>query len=92
MQAEYKILVDYLVQHGARKVSVFGSRARNDFRNDSDLDIIVEFTETPSLLAFVKMERELSETTGFKVDLLTEKSINPLILQHIKKDRILLYQ
>jgi predicted nucleotidyltransferase len=70
---------------GATKVAIFDSYARREERPESDIDVIVEFLERKSLLELVKMERELSETLGIKVDLLTEKSISPYLLDIVSR-------
>jgi len=57
----------------------------------SDVDIIVEFSERKSLLALVRIERELSEILGIRVDLLTEKSISPYLIDSIKKEMESIY-
>ncbi len=67
-------LVRLLRDRGAIKVAVFGSYLRDEEKPGSDIDIIVEFSMRKSLLDLVKIERELTETLGIKVDLLTEKS------------------
>ena len=55
-----------------RRLALFGSVLRDDFREDSDVDVLVEFEpgHVPGL-AFFRMERELSELLGRKVDLNT---------------------
>jgi predicted nucleotidyltransferase len=59
-------------RHGIRKLSFFGSVLRDDFREDSDIDVLVEFEPGVSVgLRFFAMERELSELLGRKVDLNT---------------------
>ena len=75
-----------LKNKGAKKIAVFGSYARNEEKPGSDVDIIVEFSERKSLLALVRIERELSEILGIRVDLLTEKSISPYLIDSIKKE------
>ncbi len=75
-----------LKNQGARKISVFGSYVRGDKGPESDIDIIVEFSERKSLLELVRIERELSDVLGIKVDLLTEKSISPYLIETIKKE------
>ena len=60
-----------LKNRGVRPVAVFGSYVRGEEKPESDIDIIVEFSEKKSLLELVKIERELSEVLGIKVDLLT---------------------
>lgn len=87
-----KKAVSILVNHGAKKVSIFGSYARNEQNPESDLDIIVEFSERKSLLDIVGIEQELSDKLGIKVDLLTEKSISPYIIDRIKKEIIVIYE
>lgn len=59
-------------RHHIRKLALFGSVLRDDFRAESDVDVLVEFepSHTPGL-AFFAMEDELSEMLGRKVDLHT---------------------
>ncbi|WP_235283657.1 MULTISPECIES: nucleotidyltransferase family protein [unclassified Methanosarcina] len=57
---------------------------------ESDIDVLVEFAERKSLLTLVNIELELSDYLGIKVDLLTEKSISPYLIDEIKKeDRVI---
>jgi len=48
----------------------------------------VEFSERRSLLEIVVIEQELSDAMGMKVDLLTEKSISPYLIDRIKKEMV----
>ena len=59
------------------ELRVFGSALREDFRPDSDLDLLVTFTPDadPSLLDHVAMEEELSDIVGRKVDLVSQRAI-----------------
>ena len=52
----------------------------------------MEFSGRKSLLELVKIERELSEVLGIKVDLLTEKSISPYLIDTIKKEMEVIYR
>ena len=52
-------------------IGVFGSTARGESNQESDIDLLVKFAEKKSLLGLVRLERELSEALGRKVDLLT---------------------
>jgi len=63
---------DFCRRHHIRKLALFGSVLRDDFRPESDVDVLVEFEpgRTPGL-AFFGMEIELSEILGRKVDLNT---------------------
>ena len=76
----------YMSQQGAVKIGVFGSYARNEARADSDLDLMVWFEEQKSLLGMIRMERELSELLGIKIDLLTEQAVSPYLIDRIKKE------
>ena len=57
----------------------------------SDLDFLVEFETPKSLLDVVRFERQLSESLGKKVDLLTEAAISPYIREHIMQDLTVIY-
>ena len=85
-------LVTILGKYGVRKIGLFGSYARGDQRPDSDLDVLVDFEERKSLLALVRIERELSEQLGVKVDLLTEQAVSPYLINRIRADLRVIYQ
>ena len=80
-------LVELLRKHGVKRAEIFGSFARGEMRRDSDLDVVVEFSEPKSLLEIVGIERELTEELGVKVDLLTSGSISPLIGERIEREK-----
>jgi predicted nucleotidyltransferase len=85
-------IIDYLSKHDAAKVSLFGSYAKNKENQHSDLDILVLFNKRKSLLELVRLERELTELIGIKVDLLTEKSLSPFLAETIKKEQKIIYE
>ena len=73
-------IVQFCHRHHIRKLSLFGSVLRDDFRPDSDIDVLVEFEpdHIPGLMRFAGMEIELSELLGGrKVDLNTPKFLSP---------------
>jgi len=72
-------IAEFCRRNGIRKLSLFGSVLRPDFRPDSDIDLLVEFRAgaAPSLLDLARMERELSAVLGGrKVDLRTPKELS----------------
>ena len=66
-----------------KEIGLFGSLVRGEGRKKSDLDILVEFYDVISLLDFVALERELSELTGEKVDLVMKSALKPRIGRNI---------
>ena len=71
-------LAEFCRRHHIRKLAFFGSVLREDFRPDSDIDVLVEFEpgRTPGL-AFFSMQDELSELLGRLVDLNTRHCLSP---------------
>ena len=72
-------------------LGVFGSFARGDATPESDLDLVARFAKRKSLLALVRLERELSKALGRKVDLFTEASIHPYLRDRIQAETTVLY-
>jgi len=68
-------------------MTLFGSYARNEARFDSDVDIIVEFSE-PVGFEFVDLMIELEEILGRKVDLMSRRGVRPELLPIIERDEI----
>jgi predicted nucleotidyltransferase len=80
-------IADFCRRHHIRKLALFGSALREDFRPDSDLDVLVEFDpeHTPGLIGLAGMELEFSALVGGrKVDLNT-----PLCLSRYFRDEVL---
>ena len=89
-QSEIKnVILSHLKGFDPIKVGIFGSFARGDNKKGSDIDILVEFKEAPSLLTLIKLENDLSEILGVKVDLVTTGALkNKRIKKSIQKDLI----
>ena len=71
-------IADFCRRHHIRKLALFGSILRDDFRPDSDVDVLVEF-EPGHVVGFgiIDMEEELSRLFGgHKVDMVREKYLN----------------
>lgn len=82
-----KATAEFCRHHHIRKMSVFGSALREDFRADSDVDVLVEFEpgHTPGLIRLAGMELEMSKLLGGrKVDINT-----PLCLSRYFRDEVL---
>ena len=77
LREEYKI----------SKIGIFGSFARNEQSESSDVDILVDFSEPVGFL-FFQAERFLSEKLSMKVDMVTEDAIKPRIKDKIMKELV----
>jgi hypothetical protein len=68
-------------KYNVKRVGVFGSYVRNEQKEDSDLDILVDFEPEAKfgLLRFIEMENYLSDATGIKVDLVMKEGLKPRI-------------
>ena len=64
-------------------LGIFGSYVQGTPRKDSDLDMLVDFAETPSLFEFIELESYLSTLLGVKVDLVMKGTLKPLIGRRI---------
>jgi predicted nucleotidyltransferase len=80
-------IAEFCRRHHIRKLAFFGSALRDDFSDDSDLDVLVEFEEghVPGL-AFFAMEDELSELLGRKVDLNTPGFLSPYFRDEVAEN------
>lgn len=76
-----------LKQYGVAKASIFGSYAREEETSKSDIDILVEFNAEKYLLDLAGLKIELEEALGSEVDVLTYKSLHPLIKDRILKEQ-----
>lgn len=74
-------------RYGVLSLGVFGSYIRNEERKNSDLDLLVEFgLNDISMFEFVRLEQELNELLGLKVDLVEKDSLKPEIGKRILKE------
>jgi hypothetical protein len=79
-------LASFCRRHGVRRLSLFGSVLRADFRPDSDVDVLVEFEpgRVPGFLALHGLEQELAGLLGGRqVDIVTERFLNPRIRDRV---------
>lgn len=85
-------IADFCERHHVRRLALFGSVLRPDFRADSDIDILVEFEpgQTPGL-AFFTMQEELSALIGRKVDLNTRGNLSRYFRDKVLQEAETLY-
>ena len=71
------------------KIGIFGSSARGDMSAESDIDVYVDYDETPSLLDIVDLENYLSDVLKEKVDLVPRECIRPELAKYILPTEVL---
>lgn len=85
---------EYLKEtYGVEEIGVFGSFARGDNDENSDIDIAIKINHNKAVVGFfefARMERFLEELLGRKVDLVTKRSIKPYIKERILAQMIMI--
>ena len=87
-------IAEYFKTQPVLKAWLFGSFARGEEREDSDVDILVKFDRTLpiGLFAYVRMNRELEEKLGRKVDLVEEGTLRPAAQITANRDLKVIYE
>ena len=65
--------------YNIKEIAVFGSYIRKEQKATSDLDLLVSFSKVPGLLEFIRLENELSDRLGIKVDLVMKDLLKPAL-------------
>jgi hypothetical protein len=81
-------LLDLAARHGARKVRVFGSLARDAADAASDLDLLVDLEPGPSLIDLGALLVELEAELGAPVDVVTEAGLRPALRERVVRDAV----
>lgn len=83
-----KLIVPILQTNGVMRAGIFGSRARNEKTQNSDMDILVEMERSKSLFDFINLKLALKELLSSKVDLIEYDTLKPLIRDSILEEEI----
>lgn len=83
-QHRQEIVSRFAVRH----MALFGSTARDEARDDSDIDVLVEFEQPATFGGYVGLVTYLEKILGQKVDLVTQGSIKPRARQRVERDLI----
>lgn len=89
-----QMIADYFKTQPVLKVWLFGSFARGEEHEDSDVDLLILFDHsTPiGLFSYARMHRELEERLGRKVDLVEEGTLRPAVAAAAAKDMKMIYE
>ena len=82
-----KTLIDMLRKHEVKKAALFGSIVRGEATDESDIDLLVEFEGRKSLLDLAGLKLDLQEIVRRRVDVLTYKSLHPLLKERILSEQ-----
>ena len=83
-------ILPILQRYEVKKVGLFGSCIREEMRENSDIDILVEIEKDISLLDFVGIKLEVEEALGNKVDLVEYNTLKPLLRERILKEQVII--
>jgi predicted nucleotidyltransferase len=81
-----EVMPDFAKRYYVKRLGVFGSYVRGETDEESDLDILVEFDRAPTLWEFIRLERELGDKLGVRVDLVMKKTLKPGIREAILRE------
>lgn len=85
-------LKEYFKNQPVSKAWLFGSRSRDDYRKDSDYDILVSFDDGVGLLKYSSMISDLENLLKKGVDLVSESALFPWVKDSVNKDKTLIYE
>lgn len=86
------IIIETLKPYNPKKIGIFGSYARNENSAKSDIDVLYEFETTIRLFSLIQLKEELETKLKRKVDLVSEKYLNPKLKNKILTELNLIYE
>jgi uncharacterized protein len=83
-------ILQIAAKHGAYNVRIFGSVARGEARENSDVDFLVEIEPKRSLFDYIALIQDLGELLGRKVDVAQSENLHELIREKVLKEAVML--
>jgi len=90
VDAATPILKALAAEHGYSRLAVFGSVARHEAREDSDIDLLVEVPKGTSSFEFIRFKRLLEQVLGRGIDLVSYAGLQPKLDDDIRREAVLL--
>lgn len=84
-------LKPYIDEYGIVKAAVFGSYARNAQREESDLDLLIEFNKSFDMIQFIHLKNMLEESLGKRIDIVEYCSLSPFIKEQVLREAVTIY-
>jgi len=81
-------ILQLALSHGAQDVRVFGSLARGEGNESSDLDLLVTLGEGRSLLDLVGLKQDLEDLVHRPVDVVTERALSPYLRERVLSEAV----
>ncbi len=81
-------ILDLARRHGAKDVRVFGSLARGEGAEDSDLDLLVTLAKGRSLLDLIALKHEIEDLIQRPVDVVTEQALSPYLRERVLSEAV----
>lgn len=91
-QEAYQIIKDYFKDKPVKKIQVFGSFARDEQKEGSDIDLLIELEHPVGLMALSRYRLDLEDLTGLDVDLGTTKGVSEYARPYIERDLETVYE
>jgi predicted nucleotidyltransferase len=88
IKSNQKKILEIAKKHGAQDVRLFGSLARGDGKQYSDVDLLVSMETGSSLLDIIAIKQDIEDLLDRKVDVVTEDSLSPYIREEVLKDAV----
>ena len=86
------IIIETLKPYHPTRIGVFGSVARGEATDKSDIDILYSLKEEISLFQHIRILGKLQESMSSEIDLISENALNPMLKDTILNDIILIYE
>ena len=90
-ELQKNIIINTIMPFSPVKIGIFGSVARGENTENSDIDILYQFKETVGLFNLVRIKDSLEEKLNKKVDLVSEKYLHPKLKPYIMNDLTIIY-
>jgi predicted nucleotidyltransferase len=93
LRISFEELTNFCRRYQVRELALFGSMLRQDYRSDSDVDLLVSFEPAArvTFLTLARMQRELEALLGRTVDLVPKDGLKPVIRDHVLATARVLY-
>ena len=88
LKSKWREMVQIATIHGAENLRIFGSVARGENTEASDLDVLIKLVPGSSLLDLVAIKQDLEDLLGCSVDVVSEDAVSPYIRDQVLKDAV----